>query len=380
MKRALAGLAVLVAAAGCGGGGATMTPRPDLQKTLNALVTGKTRVAPGAVAYVAGPKGTWIGAAGWADAKSHTRMAAETRSRLGSVSKLWTAVVVAKLAEERKLALGDTVERWLPGFFPYGKRITIRQLLHQTSGMIDDNDITTNAEYWFARIRDPLVKKQLQDLAKQLQHHPSMTITSRFEMRVAASLPLLFTPGTQYHYTNIGYKTLGVIAEKAGHASLDALYHRFIIDPLHLKSVGYDPTAAVAGDHATPYVVGKNGKLQDATHLDMGGLSGSGGIVSDVRDEATFLTALMQGKILSRPMLSQLQTAGLGNYGFGTGVMPMCGDTVYNHGGATRATMTQVAVDGDGSRVTVLLLNGRTWNSWGDNEPQQALQTLYCAS
>ncbi len=376
--RVIALVLVLAVAAGCGG--AMMAPRPDLQRTLNALVTGKQRVSPGVVAYVSGPKGTWIGAAGWADTKSRTAMTADTRSRLGSVSKLWTAVVVTKLAEEHRLKLSDSVDRWLPGFFPYGKRITIRQLLHQTSGMIDDNDISANAEYWFARIRDPLVKKQFLALAKRLQRDPSTTITSRFEMRVAASLPLLFTPGTEFHYTNIGYKTLGVIAEKAGHASLDALYHRIIIDPLRLRSAGYDPSAAMTGHHATPYVVEKNGKLTNATRLDMGGLEGSGGIVTDARDEARFLTSLMQGKILSAPFLRQLQTPDLGNYGFGTGVGPMCGDTVYEHGGATTATMAEVAVDGDGSRVVVLLLNGRTWNSWGDSQPEQALQTLYCSS
>jgi CubicO group peptidase (beta-lactamase class C family) len=136
----------------------------------------------------------------------------------------------------------------------------------------------------------------------------------------------------------------------------------------------------MTGHHATPYVVEKNGKLTNATRLDMGGLEGSGGIVTDARDEARFLTSLMQGKILSAPFLRQLQTPDLGNYGFGTGVGPMCGDTVYEHGGATTATMAEVAVDGDGSRVVVLLLNGRTWNSWGDSQPEQALQTLYCSS
>jgi D-alanyl-D-alanine carboxypeptidase len=376
--RAIALALMLALVAGCGG--ATMAPRPDLQKTLNALVTGKQRVSPGVVAYVSGPKGSWVGAAGWADTTLQTKMEADTRSRLGSLSKLWTAVVVTKLAEEKSLTLSDTVERWLPGFFPYGKRITIRQLLHHTSGMIDDNDIGARPQYWLSRIRDPLVKQQLLALSKRLQRDPSVTITSQFEMRVAASIPLLFTPGTEFHYTNIGYKTLGAIAEKAGHASLDTLYHRFIIDPLHLRNVEYAPTATITGDHATSYIVEKYGIVQDATHLDMGGLSASGGIVTDARDEARFMTALTQGKILSTPLLRQLQTPALGNYGFGTGVMSMCGDTVYQHGGATHATTAQAAVSGDGSRVVVLLLNGRTWNSWGDNAPMEALQTLYCAS
>ena len=85
-------------------------------------------------------------------------------------------------------------------------------------------------------------------------------------------------------------------------------------------------------------------------------------------DEARFLTALMQGRIISRTLVSELKSpSDAGSYGFGTGVATMCGPTVFNHGGATRATMAEVAVNADGSRVAVLLLNGRTWNSWGDS-------------
>jgi len=205
-------------------------------------------------------------------------------------------------------------------------------------------------------------------------------VTSMFEMRVAAALPLLFAPGTQYHYSNIGFKTLGVIAEKAGGTSLDALYHRVIIDPLHLASAAYDPTAVIGGEHATPYLVEDGGKTKDATRLDMGGLSGSGGIVSNVRDEARFLTSLVQGKILSRQSVSQLESPGPGGYGLGTGVGSICGRHVYTHGGATHATMAEVAVTGDGKRVVVLLVNGRTADSWGDDLPVQALKNLFCAA
>ena len=104
-------------------------------------------------------------------------------------------------------------------------------------------------------------------------------------------------------------------------------------------------------------------------------MAASGGVVTNARDEASFLVSLMQGKILSRPFVSQLQANG-----FGTGVTTMCGEQAYTHGGATRAYMAEVAVNSDGSRVAVLLVNGRTYNSWGDNQNEQALQQLFCAA
>jgi D-alanyl-D-alanine carboxypeptidase len=351
----------------------TQKARPDLQRVLDQLVTGPFRVAPGAVAYVADPKGVWVGSSGWADVARRTPMRPDTRSRLGSVSKLWTAVVVLKLAEKHKLSLDQTVARWLPGLFPYGNRITVRELLNHTSGMIDDNDIEARPSYWLARIHDPKLRRELLALSRTLAKNPSTTISPIFEMRVAAALPLLFTPGTQSHYSNIGYKTAAAIAEKAAGAPLDALYHRFIIDPLKLRSAGYDPTATVTGEHAVGYIVQKGGKPKDATHLDIGSVAASGGVVTDARDEATFLTSLMRGRILSRPLMRQLQVNG-----YGTGVTTMCGQTTYTHGGATLAYMAEVAVNRTGSRVAVLLVNGRTYNSWGDNTTEQALQPLFC--
>ena len=380
--RVLACVIALVLVAGCGGAATTKQPtRPGLQRILHGLVTGQLRAAPGAVAYVSGPHGTWEGAAGWADVARRVPMTPDTRSRVGSVSKLWTATVVVKLAEQGKLRLDDRVAHWLPGFFPYGNRITIRELLNHTSGMVDDNDVQARPTYWLAKIDDPKVRAQLLAFGKASAEDPALTIEPLFEMRVAAALPLLFEPGTKYHYSNIGYKTAARIAEKAGHASLDELYRRFIIDPLKLKSAGYDPTAAISGPHALGYVMEAGGKAKPDMGAGEGGLAASGGIVVSARDEARFLVALVQGRILSPPYLRRLETpTPLGSYGLGTGVSTVCGYRIYSHGGATTSYMAEVGVTGNGKRVAVLLVNGRTWNSWGDGLPEQAFRNLFCAA
>src|SRR5881275_2775080 len=140
-------LVILAAPTACGGA----TRHSELQKTLEATVAGPARLAPGVTAYVSGPKGTWSGAAGLADVSRHERMQSDARLRLESVTKLWTATVVAKLAAEHKLTLDDTVGRWLPSLFRGDKRpITIRQLLNHTSGLIDNNDLAAAPERWLA--------------------------------------------------------------------------------------------------------------------------------------------------------------------------------------------------------------------------------------
>jgi CubicO group peptidase (beta-lactamase class C family) len=98
--------------------GSATARRPELQRAIDAAVTGPHRIAPGATAYVNGPHGRWLGAAGIADAASRAPMRSEARMRLESVSKIYTATVILRLAQEGKLTLRDTIERWLPGLLP----------------------------------------------------------------------------------------------------------------------------------------------------------------------------------------------------------------------------------------------------------------------
>src|SRR5512132_1037930 len=113
--------------------------RSELQRILDGLVTGPDRTAPGVAAYVAGPGGTWLGSAGVANVQTGEPMRPDARTRLDSVSKWWATAVVLQLAQEGKLRLSDTVDRWLPGLLPYGNLITIEQLMTDSSGLIDDN-------------------------------------------------------------------------------------------------------------------------------------------------------------------------------------------------------------------------------------------------
>jgi D-alanyl-D-alanine carboxypeptidase len=375
---ALGSLAIALAACG----GSAQQARPDLQHTLDALVIGPHRVAPGATAFVQGPNGTWSGSAGWANVTKQVRMTPAARLRLESVSKLWTATVLVKLAVEHRLGLDDTVAKWLPGLFPYGSRITIRELLNHTSGMIDNNDIEHDPEYWFARIHDARLRAELLRLVATLNKDPAHPFSTMLEIRTAAALPLLFEPATQYHYSNIGYQTAGVIAEKAAHTPLAELYTRIISEPLHLESAAYAPHGPIPGEHPVGYAVLPHGKLRAATNAGAGGLAAEGGIVVDARDEARFLVALVQGRIVPATMLTQVFKGSGPNpsYGLGTGVNMTCAGKTLMHNGGGLAWSSSVAVSADGSRVAVLLLNGRTTNSSGDDRYAAALLKLFCAA
>jgi D-alanyl-D-alanine carboxypeptidase len=135
------GLTVLLAA--CGGAGrndaATPLEHPKLDRLLASYVD-EADGAVGVIAFVRTPAGTWRGAAGSADLARGRALREGDRFRVGSITKTFTATVLLQLVAEHKLSLEDTLARRLPGAFPQGSRITLRQLLNHTSGIRDARD------------------------------------------------------------------------------------------------------------------------------------------------------------------------------------------------------------------------------------------------
>ena len=228
--------------------------------------------------------------------------------RLESVTKIYTATLILQLAQEGKLRVGDTVDRWLPGLLPYGNRITIRQLQTMTSGLIDNNDLHNASASGRAHLPRPRQGRQAAGAAASRPWPASRRIRRRvvpetFWIRWAAWQPLLFTPGGGFHYSNIGYDILGLIAARAGGEPLAALYRERIFQPLGLHATAYDPQGPMSGPHAQGYGIEPNGMQTDTTDWHWG-VGAEGGIVSNAKETAVFLTALMHGKLLNRQQLT----------------------------------------------------------------------------
>lgn len=352
--------------------------RPDLQQVLDQLVTGPDRVAPGATAYVSGSRGSWVGSAGVADLRTGAPMPADGRMRLESVSKIYTAALVLLLAEEGRLNVDDTVEQWLPGMLPYGERITIRQLLTMRSGLIDNNDLASHTASYLADVRDVGLRRKLTALARRVAAHPTVEVSPIWWIRWAAWEPLLFEPGTGYHYSNIGYELLGLIATRASHAPVGELYRERILSPLDLRRTAYDPQGPISGEHARGYTLARGKAPVDATgqHAAIGA---EGGIVSDAEETAAFLRALMQGRLLGRPGVEAMRGPNLWLGGQQTG----CAGAAYGWSGGGNGYKTNVWVDAHGDRVAVLLLNARhsgADQAFADERAASALARLYCAA
>ncbi|WP_020578169.1 serine hydrolase domain-containing protein [Actinopolymorpha alba] len=285
--------------------------------------------------------------------------------RIASTGKALVATVVLQLVDEGKLALDDTVDRWLPGLVDGngndGRRITIRQLLQHTSGIHDDDlpGYTTPQEYYERRY-DTYTPQQI--VARAMRHHPD------------------FPPGTGWGYSNTGYVLLDMIIEKI----TDRPWHREVEDRI-LKPLGMDhtylpgSTPTLRRPHAKGYQVFPSGERVDVTKVI---LPDPGSYVSTTADVNRFFQALLGGELLPEARLAEMQETvpvneetqvfwPHGRYGLGLAKRPLsCGGSYWSHEGGDGGYITLNGATDDGSR-TVTVSMSTALNDSPDNALRQ---------
>ena len=228
----------------------------------------------------------------------------------------------------------------------------------------------------FARVKDPKLRAQLVAAASQLKASRATPVSPMLFIRLAASQPLLFAPGTRFHHSNIGWNIAGLIVERAAGQSLPALYEARIFKPLGLTHTSYQPQGPIMGPHAEGYLIAPNGSLTDATAWTFG-KGADGAMVTDATDDATFLRALMGSRLHVR----QLYLDFLAQEGVTGGGPGSCPGNPLGGTGTGDASRSYIYVATAGNRIAVLLLNGRR-ASTGAEDPKAsaAAASLYCGA
>ena len=204
----------------------------------------------------------------------------DARFRIGSVTKVFTAVVVLQLVAEHRIELDGAVQEYLPGLLPQGyPTVTVRQLLDHTSGLpspvLDDESVEYQVEHRF----DSWTPQQYVDEA--------------FKEKPEAA------PGSQQHYRNIGYIIAGMLIEKTTGNSYEDEVRDRLIRPLRLTGTsapGDDPD--IRGAHVHGYQVMSDGTLRDVTRWNQSFGWAASAIISTTRDLDTFTAALLGGRLL----------------------------------------------------------------------------------
>ncbi|KAB2350164.1 serine hydrolase domain-containing protein [Actinomadura rudentiformis] len=341
----------------------------QLQRDADAL---RETGAAGVLAEVRTPGGRAVARSGVADLKTGAPVHPDSYYRIGSTTKTFVATVALQLAGEGKLALTDTVERWLPGVVRGndndGTKITVRHLLGHTSGLPDYLDdvplekARTPEDFRRERFRTYSPERLV---AMAMQHRPA------------------FKPGRNWAYSNTNYILVGMIIEKASGRPWQQEVHERIIEPLGLRHTLIPGTSAhLPQPNMTAYRrLVPGGPEIDVSTVASGHPDGS--LISTTGDVNTFFQALLGGRLLRPAQLRQMQRTRSAkpfqeiwrDAGYGLGLMKRrlaCGDWVWFHGGGGWNYVTDNAVTPDGRRTTTVFYTSRLGP---DQSPIQQLKT-----
>lgn len=254
----------------------------------------------------------------------------DTKFRLGSITKPFTAVAILQLAEAGKLKLDDPISKYYDGSPGSWEKITVHHLLTHTSGI---PSYTSIPHFFRDKSRDPRTPVEI--------------------VKMTQDQPLEFAPGEKWKYNNTGYVLLGHIIEKVSGESYEAYLKKNVFDPLGMKDSGYDSFKAVIKKRAAGYTA----RGENADYLDMSLPFSAGSLYSTVDNLLIWDQALYAGKLLSKDSYAKMFTTYLQDYAYGWAVKPLFGHKQIGHGGGINGFNTQFMRFPDDKLTVIVLAN-----------------------
>lgn len=314
---------LVILAAGFSIGTATAATPPD---TTTSTITREAQVAleqvtlangPGAAVLIAkGDNVIFRAARGRADIELGTPLSADHVFQIASVTKMFTAATVLKLASLGQLSIDDSLAKYLPDY-PHAAGITLRQLLNHTSGI---SDIAKGLQPGFSR-RDVDMATLIAEIGKR---------------------PPDFAPGTRWAYSNSGYILLGAVIEKVTSKPWYTVMQEQLFDPLGLKQTQYGHRDAVIPGRVAGYSSDpQTHHISNAAFISLSIPASAGALVSTVDDLHRWMRALATGKVIGNDGFQQMITAApdlpgsseAHRYGFGTYLWHVRGNLMVGHTG-----------------------------------------------
>ncbi len=232
----------------------------------------------------------WARGFGYADPERKIPATAETVYRVGSVSKLFTAIAIMQQVEAGRLDLDAPVNRYLPDFQPhnpFGEPITLRQLLSHRAGLV----------------REPPVGSYFDPSAPSL----AATVAS------LNSTTVVYAPGTRTKYSNAGVSVAGLVLERLHREAFARYMERAVLQPMGLRHSSFMPTASVMKALAQARMWAYDGREFAAPTFELG-LIPAANLYTSVLDLAQFLKVLFhrgragKNQILKPETLEQMWT------------------------------------------------------------------------
>lgn len=270
--------------------------------------------------------------------------------RIGSVTKQFTAAALLQLRDEGRLSVDDRLAKYYPDY-PRAADITIRQMLHHTSGL---HNYTADA---------PMMAEG------------SMARTTNEWIKAFARMPKTqdFEPGTKWNYSNTAYYLLGGIVEKVEGKPLAVVLKARFFDPLGMSHTAMDDEGEVVPSRVAGYDASGPGQFRNARLISLTFPGGAGAMRSTAGDLARWNAALFGGKVLRPASLAEMITPGklangqpssagmpkvgglAGEYGYALALQDMQGHQKIAHGGGIPGFNSSLA-EFPKDRITVAVI------------------------
>lgn len=227
---------------------------------------------------------------------------AQTKYKIASITKLFTAVLILQLREQGRLALERPIRAYLPDYAGRGgDTITVHQLLNHTSGLPNFDQVADAAD----AIRNGLPTYQ--------KPYTSDQLLAKF-----CSGDPLHPPGSTFDYNNGDYVVLGKIVERLYGAPYERVLKERILDPLGLRDSGFlHQSDIVAGLAATYFHRDDLAALSPDLPVYPENWYAAGALYSTTADLAKFARALFSRTLLRQDSLDLMFKPGLDDYGYG---------------------------------------------------------------
>lgn len=254
-----------------------------------------------------------------------------TKFRIGSLTKQFTAAAVLLLVEDNKVDLDAPIGTYIDTVPPSWDKVTVRNLLNHTGGLPN----YTNLPSFAATKSEPTTAAAILDRVKDL--------------------PLDFTPGEGWNYSNTGYVALTQLIENVSGLPYGEFLKSRIFTPLGMADTGYDlGDPAAEPDRAKGYVQTSKG-LADAERIDTTEAQGAGGISSSTHDLLRWEHALFGGKLLRAESLAAMTKPVRNDYAMGLIIEKQPAGTRIWHNGAIDGFNSYLAWDPE-RKITVVVL------------------------
>lgn len=285
---------------------------------------------------------------GFADLEHRAPMTVNSVHELASVSKQFTAASIMLLAEQGKLALTDTLDKFVEDAPAVWKKITVTHLLEHTSGLADylsDESVIR---------KDGLLRNIVRELRAK---------------------PVRFAPGEKWEYSNSGYLMLGYIVLKVSGKEVGPFCEENLLKPAGMKTARTNDPLAIVPNRATGYSKPRTMVLKEDYTSRTYSATGDGHLMASAQDLLAWSEAMQQNRVLkaeswkqmremSAPSRKEVADGLVNGYGKGLAILEDKGILSVNHSGGWLGTTTFLQT-GITRPTTIIIMMNSDFASFG---------------